>query len=420
MYPVANIATVVLAVALLLDVLLLFQPFAKRTGSSALEIRRDLPRRFSNGDENPVTTHFVSRYAIPVTVRVLDDLPYQFQARDFGRDVRIPAHGTASDSVQLRPVSRGVYEFGDVNAFVESGIGLAQRRFRNAADPRSDNVAVYPSFVQMRQYALMAISDRLAEVGVKPVRRLGHTMEFDQIRAYVRGDDVRTLNWKASARSRRLMVNQFQDERSQQVVSLIDMGRAMKMPFDGLSLLDYAINACLAVSNVSIIKEDKAGLFAFSNDVQAIVKPARSNDQMQRILERLYRLTTDFSEPNFEKLASVVLRTLSQRSLLMLYTNFESLSGLRRQLPYLRALSRRHLVVAVLFENTSLRELLVAPQDTLEGTYVKLSAEQFAREKREVVRELKRYGIHSILTPPAELTVNAINAYLQLKASRRI
>lgn len=413
----SRVALFGLLAALVADILLLYRAHAAPNNGEALQAVRETPRRLSNGDFNEIRIGFTSRYTIPTTVRVLDELPVQFQSRTSGSTIAIPARGTAEIVTRLRPVARGEYSFGVVNAFVETQLGLAQRRFRTA-EPVT--VPVYPSFVQMRKYALMAISDRLTEVGVKKIRRIGNTMEFDQIRSYVRGDDIRTVNWKATARATRLMVNQYRDERAQQIVSVVDMGRTMKLPFEEMTLLDYAINAALALSNVSIGKEDKAGLITFSDTVQSIVRPARSNDQLQRILENLYRQKTGFTESSFERLAASALRVLSHRSLLMLYTNFESLNGMRRQLPYLRALARRHLVLVIIFENTELRSLLAEPQKTIEGIYVKTVAERFAREKREIVGELKQYGIDAVLTAPQELTVSAINAYLRLKAARRI
>jgi uncharacterized protein (DUF58 family) len=317
----------------------------------------------------------------------------------------------------LRPTRRGEYSFGAVNVFAETPLGLVQRRFRF---DEAVTVPVYPSFMQMRKYALFAISNRLTEIGVKQIRRVGHTMEFDQIRPYVRGDDYRTLNWKATARGRRLMVNQYQDERAQQVYSLIDMGRVMRMPFNGMALLDYAINASLALANVSVLKKDKAGLVTFSDRIQSVVPASRSNDQMSRILDTLYRQTTDFKESSFENVLSGVRRRISQRSLLVVYTNFETRTSMLRQLAYLRGLARHHVVVVVFFENTELASLLASRPSNVEDIYVKTIAEKFSFEKREIVRELQRYGLHAVLTAPENLTVNTINAYLALKARRQI
>jgi uncharacterized protein (DUF58 family) len=399
----------VLAVALLtgVDIFLLFRP---RPGVAA---SRDAPERLSNGDENPVRLTVENRYPFPVTARLIDEIPDQFQKRDFALEASLPAGARQEAVYTLRPVTRGEYHFGDLNVYVSSPLGLAVRRYRM---PGRIMVPVYPSFLQMRRYELMAASNRLTEAGLKRVRRVGHTMEFEHIRSYVRGDDYRTMNWKATARRGALMVNAYEDERAQSVYSVIDMGRTMKMPFHGMSLLDYAINAGLVISSIAIRKQDRAGLLTFSDRINALLPADRHYVQMSRILELLYNQTTQFQESNFEELYAVIARRIPHRSLILLFTNFETLSGLKRNLPYLRRLAGRHLLVAIFFQNVELLDLLDRPADTLEEVYIKTVAEQFAFEKRQIVKELERHGIQSLLTTPRALTVDTINRYLEVKA----
>jgi uncharacterized protein (DUF58 family) len=272
----------------------------------------------------------------------------------------------------------------------------------------------------MRKYQLMAISNRLSEMGVKKIRRIGHSMEFEQIKEYVQGDDYRTLNWKATARKGQLMVNNFTDEKSQQIYCIIDKGRVMKMPFEGLSLLDYSINASLVLSNIALTKQDKAGIITFSEKIGAFLPANRNPVQMQSILEVLYNQKTRYLESDFEQLYITLRRKVSQRSLIVLFTNFESLSGMRRHLPYLRKIAQHHLLLIVFFENTELRTLLEAPANTVEEVYTKTIAEKFAYEKRLIAKELQQFGILTMLTTPQQLTINAINKYLELKAKQAI
>ncbi|MGI9175716.1 MAG: DUF58 domain-containing protein, partial [Rhodothermales bacterium] len=299
-----------------------------------------------------------------------------------------------------------------LNVYAATPLGLASRRFRF---DEGREVPVYPSYLQMRKYEFLAGTNRLDEVGVKKLRRLGHTMEFDAIREYVRGDDPRTVNWKATARRGSIMVNQYRDERAQPVYALLDTGRVMQMPFEGMTLLDYSINAALVLLNTALFKGDRAGLVTFSHEIGVTLPAGRRGGQIGRILETLYALDTDFLETDYARLHAHLRRSLSRRSLLLVFTNFETRASMRRQLPFLRALARQHVVVAVFFENTLLRELLDdAPKDT-EGIYVKATAEQFALEKREIVKELSRHGIQSILTSPENLSLETINKYLELK-----
>ncbi|MFK7747912.1 MAG: DUF58 domain-containing protein, partial [Kordia sp.] len=245
---------------------------------------------------------------------------------------------------------------------------------------------------------------------------IGHTMEFEQIKEYVIGDDLRTINWKATAKQRQLMVNQYQDEKSQPGYSVIDKGRMMKMPFDELSLLDYAINATLVMSNVVLKKQDKAGMFSFSKKVDNMVIAEKRSSQMNLILEALYNVKTDFYESDFGRLYANIKQNIKHRSLLLLYTNFETVEALNRQLPYLKGIAKSHLLVVVFFKNTELNQLIENDAATIQEAYDKVIAEKFSFEKRLIVNELKKYGIHSILTTPENLTIDAINKYLEMKA----
>ncbi len=370
-------------------------------------------QRLSNGDENPIQISISNSYAFTSFLTLIDETPTQFQQRNFRFSFKIDSGDSIVKKYELRPTERGEYGFGQVLIFASTQIGLVRRKY---AFEEPKNVPVYPSFIQMRKFEMYAISNRLTDIGVKKIRRIGHTMEFDQIKEYVRGDDVRSINWKATARSQNLMVNQFQDERSQQIINVIDMGRVMKIPFDGLHLLDYAINTSLVLSNISLIKEDKAGLITFSHKDSVIVKPERRRAHIQQIQEALYKLETNFLESDFERLIISFRRQINQRSLVMLYTNFETVSSMKRQLPYLQRIARDHLLVVIFFQNTELDELLKSEPETVEDIYTKTIAEKFNYEKKQIVKALKQNGIQTILTPPKELSVNAINKYLELKA----
>jgi len=380
---------------------------------NSFEASRQVDERFSNGDNNKVNLSFTNHFPFPVAVKVIDEIPVQFQKRDFELIEHLKSGETKTTTYNLRPVVRGEYWFGNLNVFIKSPLQLIERRLRYDANTL---VKVYPAFKEMRQFEMMAISNRLTEVGVKKVRRVGHQMEFDQIREYTKGDDYRTINWKATARRSSLMVNQYQDEKSQQVISIIDLGRTMKMPFEGMTLLDYAINASLVLSKIAMLKQDKAGLVTFNNEVRTIVPPQRNSKQMQVIMEALYNQSTLFEEQSIQALYASLRRNVHQRSLLVMYTNYESLSAAKRQLPMLQKLSRDHMVVIVFFENTELKQLTESKASDMEGIYIKTIAEKFAYDKKRIVLELERYGIHSVLTAPENLTVETINKYLELKA----
>lgn len=409
-YPgLESIVTILFFIALglvLIDFVLLF----KQKGISASRI---LPEKLSNGDDNPIEITIENAYNFTADLQLIDEMPFQYQKRDFEINTQLSKLNKKKITYTLRPLERGEYYFGNLNIYVNSPIGLVTRRFQFAKDAMVPN---YPSFLQLRKYMLLAFSNKLFEYGLKKIRRIGHTMEFEQIKDYVNGDDIRNINWKATAKRNQLMVNQFQDERSQPIYSVIDKGRAMKMPFDGLSLLDYAINATLVISNVALKKQDKAGMFTFSRKVENKVVAERRPSQMNKILETLYNVNTDFSESDFSRLYIDVKRSLTQRGLLLLYTNFQTLDALHRQLPYLKAIAKNHLLVVIFFENTELQQLTNIEAHNTFDIFQKTVAEKFMYEKKLIVNELQKNGIQSILTTPENLTINTINKYLEIKA----
>ena len=240
---ISLLALIVLAVA---DYILLFR------GDKSVFARRVLPEKLSNGDENEIKIFIENYYRFPIKATVIDEIPFQFQVRDFKYSATIPVNGNYVIEYKLRPVKRGAYSFGGLNIYVTSPLGIVSRRF---IFDQQASVPVYPSFIQMHKYELLAISQNLTEGGIKQQRKLGQSTEFENIREYVLGDDTRAINWRATARRGGLMVNQYTDEKSQQVYCVIDKGRTMQMPFNGLSLLDYAINASLVLSDIALHKE---------------------------------------------------------------------------------------------------------------------------------------------------------------------
>lgn len=374
---------------------------------------RVLPEKLSNGDDNEIAISIENHYNFKTYIKLIDELPFQYQKRDFNIDTVVEKGDSKKIKYTLRPLERGEYHFGNLNLYTNSPIGLVSRRYKFGKDEMVPN---YPSFLQLRKYALMAFTNKLSEYGLKKIRRIGHTMEFEQIKDYVPGDDIRNINWKATAKRNQLMVNQFQDEKSQPVYSVIDKGRVMRMPFEGLSLLDYAINATLVISNIALMKQDKAGMFAFSRNVSNRVVAQRRPSQMNTILETLYNLDTDFAESDFARLYIDVKRTINQRSLFLLYTNFETLDALHRQLGYLQALAKNHLLVVIFFKNTELDKITTKKADNTFEIFEKTIAEKFIYEKKLIVNELQKHGIYSILTTPQNLTVDTINKYLEIKA----
>jgi len=413
LFFVARILLLFFILLLIFDAVLLFL-----TNRQLVLLRRTMPEKLSNGDENKVVIYITNNHFFKIWVEVIDEVPAQFQMRNFAvRMVLKPKEEQVIHYV-LVPKERGEYIFGCTNVYLSTQIGLWSRRIK-FGNPET-KVSVYPSFLQMRKYEFLAISNQLVEAGIKRIRRVGSFSEFDQIKDYVVGDNYRTINWNATARRSKLMVDQYQEERSQQIFNVIDMGRSMRMSFNGMTLLDYAINSSLILSNTALLKYDKTGLITFNQKVDTFLRAERGNKTIAKILELLYNQKTQHLESDYAYLSAFVRRNITHRSLIILYTNFESINSLHRQLTYLKLLSKNHLLLVVIFENTEVKTFARANVHTLEAIYVKTIAEKFVFEKKLIVRELKKHGILSVLTKPEDLSANLINQYLELKMIGKI
>jgi len=379
---------------------------------SALTATRTMAQRFSNGDANEVTLRLESSYPFDIDTETIDEVPFDFQQRDVLFRASLPRMGATTIRYQLVPAHRGVYGFGHIRVFVSTRLGLVQRRYTQG-EPQ--DVKVYPSYLMLRQYELLAHSRHLTEMGIKRIRRVGHNTDFEQIKDYTHGDDYRTINWRATARRHQLMVNVYQEERSQRVYNVIDKGRMMQQAFRGMTLLDYAINAALVLSYVAVNKEDRAGLVTFSDQLGTFVPASRQGGQMQTLQEALYAEQTDFGETDFSALTAGLARHVTQRSLLILYTSFMSMAALRRQLPFLRQLGVRHRLLVVFFADEEQREFIASKSSTTEEYYQHVIAEKYAYEQRLIVSTLRLYGIQALLTTPRQLSIDTVNKYLEIK-----
>ena len=386
--------------------------------SGPLMAKRAVPQRISNGFEVSVRLLVRNNAWFPVSITVIDELPSQLQERDFQMKRKISPSQTANLTYTIRPVERGEYDFGNLILYVSSPLRLLMKRVEVDA---AETIRVLPSFQNLDSHYLLARAYNNENSGNRRLRKVGQSMEFEQIKDYVTGDDIRNINWKATARrGGNLMVNHFTEEKSQQIIAIVDKGRVLKMPFKGMSLLDFAINSTLALANLSLLKQDRFGLITFSNKIGTIVTPDRRPSQRENIMQALYKEETAFKESDFENLYLQVRARIKQRSLLVLFTNFESLSSMERQLPYLRSLAKFHYLLLVFFENSELTKVSAANVNSLEDVYVKTIAEKFTHEKRTIVKELQKHGIAALLTPPEELTVHLLNKYLELKSRQVI
>jgi uncharacterized protein (DUF58 family) len=407
LFPIGQTLLVLLFVLLMGDIFLLFDKKNK------FEAQRLLPKVLSLSDQNKITIQIKNNALRDYDFSLIDEIPFQFQKRDFLLSASIKADETQLLHYELRPTARGEYVFGDIHLFIHSFIGFIERRI---TIPAVETVPVFPSVIQMKQYSFFAAENIMQQKGIKKLRKIGHSYEFEQVKDYVIGDDYRAINWKASSRKGDLMINQYTDERSQQIYCIIDKSRTMRMPFNNLTLMDYAINTTLTLSNIALQKQDKAGLISFSDKIGSVLKADSQTNQLHKIMYALYKEEERKTEANYEILYQISQKIIKGRSLVMLFTNFESQYAMENVLPTLRQINRSHLLIVVFFENTEIANFAAEAPTSVEGIYHQTMAKKHIQDKQQMANILKQYGIQTILTKPEDLSINTINKYLEMKA----
>lgn len=380
--------------------------------------RRILPNRLSNGDENSIELQIRNNSTIDLDLTIYEDLPDLLQLRIWKIAVLLKKSANQKVVYEVRPTQRGIYTWQNTSILCSVSFLAFVARKMTFEDMAS--ISCYPSFEQFKKLPLDALINTFSETNTTHIRKIGQSLEFEQIKDYVSGDNYRHINWKASAKQGRLMLNQYQAERSQDIYMVLDMGRSMKMPFNQQTLLDYAINGSIALTKSILDVKDKAGLITFSSK-NCTYLPARSEyKQFGTINDILYNLTTDFLESDFERLYKFVRFKVRQRSLLIIFTNFDSINSLKRNLQYLKAIAQYHLVLVVFFENSEIVEFVNQPASNLREIYSSTIGKHFLSQNQLILKELLKSGIQGLITQPHLLSIETINKYIQIKRKQMI
>jgi uncharacterized protein (DUF58 family) len=406
-YFIGHILLITLLSLTILDWILLFSE------SSPIKYERHMAKRMNLGDSNTVQLNLLSKGKLPYYILFFEGFPDEMQEREAYFKGYLETGQLLNFKYDFKPKKRGVITFKDPLIYLQSFFYLVRRKI---AISNHQKISVYPSIIQMKRYELMVFQQLRINTGIKKTRRIGNASEFEQIKNYVQGDEIKKINWKATSRRNELMVNQFQQEKAQNIYFILDKSRNMQAEFEGMNLLDYAINSTLAIANVAGKTGDKTGLISFSNKLGTVLPAERSSRQMRRILEELYSQKSLFLEANYDLLFQALQRSVKTRSMILLFTNFETESSMKRVLPLLHKINQKHLLVVVLFQNTALEAIAFEPLLKIKDVYHTTVAERLSSIKERLAWELRKNGIQTILSNPNELSVKTINKYLELKA----
>ncbi|NWG22367.1 MAG: DUF58 domain-containing protein [Chloroflexi bacterium] len=387
---------------------------------STLDVERLNDSRLSLGANNPVTILIGSRARRRLTLQIRDEHPHEIHADATILTGAVMPFALLEARYHLHPLRRGDFAFGDINIRYPSILGTFVHQARY---PAAAPVRVYPDVLEVRKYDLLARKGLLIELGLRPARLFGHGVEFERLREYTTDDEYRRINWKATARRGKPIAAEYETERSQYVVSVIDTGRLMRAPVDdrsgeneaSLARLDYAINAALLLSYVVTLKGDHAGLLTFADDVRTYLAPRRGKGQFYRMLEVLYNVQFEPVEADHARALTYLSIKHKRRSLVIVFTDLVTLDAARALIAHMSRLAQRHLPLCVVISDPNITRLAGRTPADPGDLYRRGVAEMLLDERRIVLDTLQRNGVLTLDVPADRLSVALIEKYLELK-----
>jgi uncharacterized protein (DUF58 family) len=384
---------------------------------SDFELSRSNDSKLSLGADNAIQIHIANRSPWTVSLKVRDEFPVAFRTDQWEQACTVEPFAEALLTYHLKPLRRGDYRFGDLNLRYIGRLGLIQRQERY---PATASVKVYPNLLDIRRYELLARRGHLAEIGLRNARVLGRGTEFERLRDYQTDDDYRRINWKATARRGRPVSVEYETERSQNIVLMLDAGRPMATPVGPLAKLDYSVNTALMLAYVATRLGDNVGMLAFADRINTHLPPRRGKRQFLAMLEALYDLPVQHTEPDYALAFQYFGARQRKRALIVLFTDLLDKETSRTLVNYLARQSPHHLVMCVAISDPDIvRMASTTPHDSRE-VYQKAVAEDLLLERRRAIEDIRRRGGFIVDVPADQLTGAVVNKYLELKLHTRL
>jgi uncharacterized protein (DUF58 family) len=382
------------------------------------ELARINEPRLSLGAENLVVVRVTNRGHRTVRAIVRDEYPVQFRADQIILgEARLPPREPIELRYHVRPPRRGDYRFGDLNLRWWGVLGLIvrQARFPTAAD-----VKVYPNLLDIRKYELLVRKGQLQEMGLRQTRWRGSGTQFERLREYQPDDEFRRIDWKATARRGKPITREFETERSQNIIALLDVGRLMRSPVGDLEKVDYAVNAALMLSYVAGLRGDKVGLLAFADQVTHYLPPKSGKGQFYRMLATLYAVESQPVEADYARAFAYLRAKHKKRALIVIFTDLASGLAAQSLVAQIAPLYPRHLPLLVAIGDPGIANIAKQTPSDSASVYQRMVAEQLLDERAVTMEALRQRGVLTLDTQANQLTIAVVNQYLELKARGKL
>jgi len=384
-------------------------------GKKQVKVERKVMHALSLGSWANVELTLHNRYRYPIKLEIFDHVPEELEYEELPITVTIPSRNWVKLSYRVKPIVRGPVAFEKVQFRVFSVLGLWKR---NIVQPLVSEVRNYPNFSSVMKYSLLATDQRLNQMGILKKRRRGEGLDFHQLREYRDGDSLRQIDWKATARTNKLISRDYQEERDQQIIFLVDCGRRMLAHDDKLSHFDHTLNAILLLSHVALRQGDAVGLMTFSGD-ERWIPPRKSVGNVNSILNSIYDLQPSLLSPDYSRAATELMKRQKRRALIVLITNLRD-EDTDELIPALHIMRKRHLVLLASMQETAINNLLNKDVDGFESALNHASAQHYLGYRRDAHQRIDGAGVLYTDVIPQDLPINIVNRYLEVKSSGQL
>jgi uncharacterized protein (DUF58 family) len=376
---------------------------------------RHVPGSLALGVRSEVRLRVANAGAMAMRLDLHDHHPPSVEAEGLPQRLSLKRGEWSEVAYQVRPVARGEAQFGAAEARLHSPLGLwLITRFSGNPSP----VRVYPNFRALAKYTLLATDNRLSQIGVLQVRKRGEGMEFHQLREYRQGDAQRAIDWKATARTQRLIAREYEEEKDQRVLLVIDCGRRMASKDDDLSHFDHALNAALLLAHVALRQGDAVGMMTMGG-IRRYSEPRKSVAAVHAILNRVYDIEPTLAVPDYHLAARDVMKNLRRRSLVIVLTNLRDEDD-ETLLPALKLLRSRHLVVLASLREAIISRALSARVESFDRAVTHAAAADYLAQRERAFRRIGAAGAVCLDVEPERLAISLVNRYLELKRGGRL
>lgn len=386
-------------------------------GKKYLEVIRQCDEKFSLGSGNEIVLTVINKSGYPLNVELADTVPLFFKRSHMTVKVKAVPHGESEGSYAVVPEKRGEFIFGNIYAKYTGILNLCVKKAEFEA---SASYKVYPNLKDLRRYRLAAMKKSPLLYGVKKSRVYGTGTEFDSLREYGQSDDYRKMNWMATARANKPMVNTYTPEKNQQVFILLDSSRVMNSEIQFIKKLDYAINSAFLLAEAAIKNGDNTGLMVFDSDIRRFVKPGKGMGHFQLIADHLYNVEENFVTADYRGALVHLNGKQKRRSLLCIFTELFNTDEALQLAKALKTIARHHIPLVITIKDMRLYELANTEVKESGDVFLKGASLKLLEEREKIGRVFGESGIQAMDIPPDRLSIEVVNKYLTMKSMLQI